>query len=49
MGVPILHPLIEERADLVIFTHLCVKAIDKIRNLRFGDAVFLPSDLSSRP
>src|ERR1017187_9075435 len=40
MGIPILYLPIEERADLVIFTHLCVKVIDKIRNLRFGDAVF---------
>jgi hypothetical protein len=29
MGVPILHILAEERDNLVIFTHLCVRAINE--------------------
>ena len=41
MGVPILDLLIEERPDLVIFTDLCVKAIDETRDLCFGDTVFV--------
>jgi hypothetical protein len=32
MGVPILDLLIEERPNLIIFTDLCVKAIDETRD-----------------
>lgn len=40
MGIPVLHCFVEDGTNLRVCMNLCVEAIDKVRNLSFGDVPF---------